>query len=159
MTYDDYLGVHEARKLVARLQAGEAFRRYLAGRLRLVALAALVFLLVSIACAAATVVFLGDLHSWLALPALILAPLVLIGSLYVQGLTFLSWLESRALALALGHRPRGMATPLPRVPWLLAALVLVLPLGLLASVSAQAALLVVALAALVPVLYAKLDRR
>jgi hypothetical protein len=159
MTYDDYLGVDQARKLMARMQVGEAFRGYLSRRVALVAPAGLVFLLVSLACAGATVVFLGGLHSWLALPALALAPLVLVGGVYVQGLVFLSWLEGRALARALGHRPRGATKmPLPRVPWLLAVPALLLPLLLLATVSVQAALVLVAAIALVPVLYARLDR-
>lgn len=153
----DFLAVEDARNLLAGLREGAAFRDYLQGRLRLVLPALGLFVLIGFACAAATAVFFAELSNWLTLPAFLLAPAVLIASLYVQGLAFLSWLERRALATALGHRPRGIGE-LPRVPWPLAAVALFFPLVLLAAVAPLAALILVGLAALVPFAYAKLDR-
>jgi hypothetical protein len=74
----------EARNLVHRFQEGAAFKLYVVRRMWLVIPAGLVILLVSLACAAATVLFLAAGSSWLALPAFLLAPFILIGSLFVQ---------------------------------------------------------------------------
>jgi hypothetical protein len=154
----DYFGLKDARGLFARLQEGQPFRNYLLKRPRLVLPALAVFALVSLACAAATAVSFATLSPWLTLPGFLLAPVVLAGSLLAQALVFLSWLEQRALAQALGHRPRGRVGPLPRVPWPLVALALFVPLALLAGLWPIVALLLVAAAALVPVLYTRLDR-
>lgn len=154
----DYLGLKDARNLLARLQDGEPFRDHVQDRLRLVIPALALFALISLACAAATAISFADLSSWLTLPGFLLAPAVLVGSLYVQGLVFFSWLERRALALALGHRPRGPVGELPPVPWLLAAAALLVPLALLATLAPVVALVLVAAGALVPFLYVRLDR-
>ncbi|MGH8742638.1 MAG: hypothetical protein ACREUN_17075 [Burkholderiales bacterium] len=154
----DYLGFKDARSLFARLQKGEAFHAHLQDRLRLVIPALALCALIAFASAAATAIFFLEISSWLVLPAFLLAAVVLAGSLFVQGLVFLSWLERRALALALGHRPRDGRGELPRVPWLLAALVLFIPLALLASLAPLVALVLAAAGALVPFLYARLDR-
>lgn len=158
MTYQDFFGFRDAHGLFTRLQENEAFRRYLRKRLRLVLPAGALFALVSVACAAATAISLADLSTWLTLPGFLLAPAVLVGSLFVQGLVFLSWLERRALARALGHRPRDGMGELPPVPWGLAALVVFLPLLLLATLAPVVAVALVAAAALVPLLYVRLDR-
>jgi hypothetical protein len=154
----DFFGLEDARGLLARLQEGEAFRSHVQKRLRLVVPALAVYALVAVACGAATAVFFADLSSWLALPGFLLAPAVLVGSLYVQALVFLLWLERRALALALGHAPRGGVGELPRVPWLLAALLLFVPLVMLAGLWPLLAVVLVAAGALVPLLYVRLDR-
>ncbi len=163
----------EARNLVHRFQEGEAFKLYVLRRLWLVIPVGLVIVLVSLACAAAIVLFLAGGGSWLALPAFVLAPFILIGSLFVQSYVFFSWLESRALAQAFRRRSRpaqgtfarwlakktgaDMGT-LPPVPWILAAVVLLAPLAMLAFAAPKAALLLVPLALLTPILYALFDR-
>ena len=153
----DFFGLEDARRLAARLREGEAFRAHAQQRLRLVVPALAVFALIAFACAAATAVFLADLSSWLTLPGFLLAPVVLAGSLYLQGLVFLLWLERRALALALGHSPRGGGLgELPRVP--LAAALLLLPLAMLAGLWPVLAAVLVAAGALAPLLYARFDR-
>ena len=163
----------EAQKLAERYQKGDAFKLYVAERMRLVIPAVVAFLLVSITCTAATVVFLAGARSWLMLPSLVLAPLILIGSLFVQIYVFFSWLELRALARALGHaaKPAAGALPawlpkipvlnsgsVPPVPWGLAAIFLLAPLVILATLSWLAALAVVVVAAVAPVLCWRLDR-
>jgi hypothetical protein len=154
----DVLALDDARKVLSRLRQGEPFRDHVEERLRLVLPASAVFALVALACAAATAVFFADLSSWLALPGFLLAPAVLVGSLYVQGLVFFLWLESRALAFALGQAPRRGMGELPRVPWRLAAAVLFVPLLLLLRVWPVLAIVLIAAAVLVPLLYVRLDR-
>jgi len=163
----------EARNLLHRFQEGEAFKLYVLRRIWLVIPVGLVIVLVGLACAAATVLFFAAGGSWLALPAFVLAPFILIGSLFVQLYVFFSWLESRALAKAFRRRARpaqgafarwlakktgaDLGT-LPPVPWILAAVVLAAPLAMLALVAPKIALLLIPLALLTPILYAVLDR-
>jgi hypothetical protein len=163
----------DAANLVHRLREGEAFPRYVRKRVRLVVPMGALFLSTSIASAAATVVFLAGTSSLILLPALLLMPFVLLGSLFVQGYVFFSWLENRALARVYGKRARPAQGPVavwlrktlradlgqwPPVPWLLAALCLFLPLAMLLSVATKAAFVLLALHGLAPILYARLDR-
>jgi hypothetical protein len=150
----------DAWKLARRFQEAEGFRAYLRRRFTLVAPALALFALISIACAAATVIFLADRHPLLALPALVLAPFVLAGSMFVQAYVFFSWLESRALAQALGRRKSSALDfgQIPRVPWGLAAVFLVVPLAILGAISTPTVLVLILLVVLVTVLFAKFDR-
>lgn len=154
----DFLALKDAGNLLARLGAGEAFRTHLQERLRLVLPAFAVFSLVALACAAATAVFLADLSSWLTLPGFLLAPVVLVGTLYAQGLVFLSWAERRALAFALGRAPRFGTSELLQLPWRMVAALLALPLLLLLRAWPVLGIVLIASAALVPLLYARFDR-
>jgi hypothetical protein len=150
----------DALKLAARFREAEGFREYLRRRAAFVVPAIALFVMVSIACAAAIVIFLAERHALLALPGMVLAPFVLVGSFFVEAFVFFSWLEGRALAQALGRRSKQDLDfgQLPRVPWVLAALFLVLPLFVLVSVSATAALVLILLAVLIIVAIAKFDR-
>lgn len=145
--------LQEARNLAQRFQEGELFRRYVVKRRWRVAPLGLLILMTSIACAAATIVFFAHLASLLALPGIVLAPVVLFASLFVQAFVLFSWLENRALA-----RARGRAVQPPDVPWGLAAVALVLPLAILAFAAPAAALALIALQVTGPLLYAHLDR-
>jgi hypothetical protein len=150
----------DAWKLAARFQQAEGFREYVRRRAAFVVPAVALFVLISIACAAAMVIFLAERHAMLALPGMVLAPFVLVGSFFVEALVFFSWLEGRALAQALGRRGKKTFDfgQLPRVPWVLAALFLVLPLLVLGAVSATAALVLILLAVLITVAIARFDR-
>lgn len=150
---------NDARNLLMRFQEASGFRQYVAGRLAFVVLAGVLFLLTSIACASGTVIFFAEVSSLLALPGLLLAPFVLIGSLFVQFYVFFAWLESLALQRALRRRKKAAFDfgELPPVPWAFAAIFLLLPLLLLAKVSALAALVLILLAVLIPVLIARFD--
>ena len=165
--------LQDAQNLVHRFQEGKALRLYVSDRMRLLMPVGLLMLVISVTCAAATMVILADTHPLLALPALLLVPVVLVGSLFVQFYVFFSWLENRALARALGHRakraPGALAAWLsskfgvdmgdfPPVPWVLATIVLFAPLGMLASFAFEFALGLIVLAALAPILYARFDR-
>ena len=161
-----------AQDLAQRFREVESIRLYVRERTGLVVAATLVMILVSIACGVGEVVFLADRHSLLALLGILLLPVTLAGSFFVLAYVFFSWIEGRALARELGHRhgpPPGAAAlwlskkfdldmgPFPPVPWFLAALVLFLPLVLLAAAWLSAALVVIVLGILTPVLYAKFD--
>ena len=161
-----------AQNLLQRFREVEGIRLYVQGRMGMVLLATLVMLFISVACAVGVVVFLADRHSLLALVGILLLPVVLAGSFVVMAYVFFSWIEGRALAKQLGnrHRPPPGASalwlskkfgldmgPFPPVPWFLAALVLFVPLALLAAAWLSAALTVILLGILMPVLYAKFD--
>jgi hypothetical protein len=150
----------DALKLAERFQKAEGFREYLRRRAAFVVPAVVLFALISIACAAATVILLAERHAMLALPGMALAPFMLIGSFFVEAFVFFSWLEGRALAQALGRRGHQTFNfgPLPRVPWVLAGLFLVLPLLLLIAVSTTAALVLILLAVLIIGAIARFDR-
>jgi hypothetical protein len=155
-TDQDFFGLKDAQNLLARLQDGQPLRAHVQERMRLVVPALAVYALLAAACGAATAVFFADLSSWLTLPGFLLAPAVLVGSLYLLGLVFLLWVERRALSLALGHRPRGGLGELPRVPP--GALLVLLPALLVLAVWPLLAVTLLAAAALVPLLYARLDK-
>ena len=165
--------LREARNLLGRLQGSDVFRFYLARRMQLVIPALVLFVVVSLACTAATVVFVAGTRPLILLLALLLAPFVFLGSLCVQGYVFISWLEGRALARAYPHSPRHIPGALaawlarklkadlgapPPVPWIPALILLVAPFALLVFVSPRMALSLVALTSALPVLYARFDR-
>jgi len=164
----------EARNLAGRLQGSDVFRHYVTRRMRMVLPAIVLFLAVSVACTAASIVYIGGTRSsLLVLLALVFAPLILIGSLFAQLHVFFSWLEGRALARAYPHsaKPahgalaswlaRNLKADLgaaPRIPWGVVTVFLLAPLVLLALVSVKFALALVAAEILLPILYARLDR-
>jgi hypothetical protein len=151
----------DAMKLAQRFQKAEGFRAYLRRRAAFVVPAVALFVLISIACAAALVILLAERHPMLALPGMVLAPFVLVASFFVEAFVFFSWLEGRALAQALGRRGGNKNFdfgPLPRVPWVLGTLFLALPLLVLWAVSATAALVLILLAVGIIGAIAKFDR-
>lgn len=154
--------VNEAMSLVRRYKEGKGFRGYVRERMKfLVPIGALMFV-ISVGCAAATVLYLGGTRPILVLFAILLVPFVLIGSFFVQAYTFAAWLENRALSKALHRKPpvtRGIDLgTLPPVPWLLAALFLGLPLLMLFAVVPGVALALILLLVAAPVAFARLDR-
>jgi hypothetical protein len=139
----------EAPNLLRRYKEGDTFRQYVQRRVPVVVGALLVFLAVGATTTAAMVVFFAGTSTLAALVCLILAPFVLIGSLFVQTFVFFSWLERRAISNAGG---------LPDIPWTLAALFLGLPFFILGLVSIKAAVTLLLVAVLMPVAYAYLDQ-
>jgi hypothetical protein len=163
--------VQEALNLVQRFQEGEGFRAYVLGRLRLVVPIGLLMILTSLACTAATVLYLGGTRPLLVLLAILLVPFVLAGSLFVQAYAFFSWLENRALAQALHRKPRPGPVDawlmrklgvdmgsLPPVPWVLAAIFLALPLAMLVMVAPKLGVGLMVLQVLAPIVFARFDR-
>ncbi len=164
---------NDALALVERFREVDGFRRYVLGRLHLVIPALALILLAGFACAMAIVLLLLGPRSLLALLGLLLAPLVLIGSLFVQLYVFFAWLEERALALSLGHRtgaaPGKFAAwtkqklgadlgRMPPVPWVLALVFVLAPLAVLTQLAPKGAALLIVLLVLAPILYARFDR-
>jgi hypothetical protein len=137
--------------LYERFIRGGVFRPYLMSRLQIALPAVLLIVVLALASTAAAVVFVGGMRSWLVLLALLAAPFLLLGNLAVQLYVFLSWLEIRAVA-----RP-GQAFA-PPVPWLLAALFVLVPFCVLLFVSWPVALLLGLGMAAMPFAYARLDR-
>lgn len=162
----------EAEALAQRYREVEGLGRYVQDRAQLVIAAVAVIVLIGIGCAVSVVVYLADFHPLLTLVGILLLPIVLIGSLFVQAYVFFSWIEGRALARELGPRHRrapGAAGallagklnldmgPVPTVPWVLAAIFLLAPVCLLLLSSPAIALVVILLGVLMPVVYAKVD--
>lgn len=165
--------IREARNLAGRLQGSEMFRHHVTKRMHLVLPAVVLFLAISVACTAATIVFVAGGRSAYVLLAIVFSPFILIGSLFVQLHVFFSWLEGRALARAYPHSKTPAHGPLaawlakklkadlgaaPRIPWGFVAVFLAVPLALLFMVSAKFALALVAAGILLPILYSRLDR-
>lgn len=163
----------DAVGLARRYRDLDAFRDYLGARTRLVLPAALLLLVAAIACGLTPVMLLVSANAGAALAGLLLAPVVLVGSLFTLGLVFFSWLEERSLARTLGHRTgaspsrfaRWMKRKLrldlgrvPRVPWLLALIFVLTPLVLLARQVPALGTALIALLAAMPLLFARLDR-
>lgn len=162
----------ETQNLWQRFQRGGAFRNYVRHRLVLVLPSMVVFLLFSVATAGATVITLGGTRSILVLVGLLTAPLILLGSLFVQVFVFLQWLENRAIAQATHHQPRtakeelrqalpslwAVAKGFPLVVQLIGAALLLVPLAFVWSLSVKIALLLLVLVAATPAAYSLLDR-
>ena len=161
-----------AQDLAQRFREVDGIQLYVRERQKRVVAALLVIVLISIACAVGVVVFLADRHSLLALLGILLLPVALAGSFFVLAYVFFSWIEGRALVREVGIRhqppPGALAAwlskksgldmrPFPPVPWFLAALVLFVPLALLAVAWLSAALMVIVLGILMPIVYAKFD--
>ena len=160
----------DAQNLAHRFHDVDGFRLHVFERRKWVSAALLVMALIGIACAIGVVVFPADHHALLALIGILLLPVALVGSFAVQAYVFFSWLEGRALASALGNRHRAApgATalwlsrkfgldmgPFPKVPWVLAAIFLFLPLGLLAASWPSVAAVVILFGIVTPVAFAK----
>ena len=163
--------LNQGMSLVRRYQEGRGFRDYVLARTTLIVPIGVLMALTSLACAAATVMYLGGLRPFFVLLSLLLVPFVLAGSAFVQAYIFAFWLENRAIAKALHRAPRP-AGPVtlqlrragidlgsrPPVPWVLAIVFLVLPFCMLFAIAPAFATALVLLHIAVPFVYARLDR-
>jgi hypothetical protein len=165
--------IDDALGLARRYREVDAFHDYVVDRARLVIPAVVLIGVAGVACGLAPIMALVGTRPIAALAGLLLAPVMLLGSLFVLALMFFSWLEERSLARSLGHRtgPRESKAArwirkklgadlgrLPRVPWLLAALFVVLPFVILANLVPVVAAMLVVLLAAAPLAFARLDR-
>ena len=162
----------EARNLIERYQKGEALRLYLQRRWPFLIPPLLLFLAFGVASSIALIEVIGTHSSLLAFLAVLLAPFILIGSLFVQVYVFFSWLEVRALEHMSAHRTRPakgarafslsnlrsrLGKP-PPIPWIPAAVFVLAPFVLLVFASVKVAAVLLALAILTPILFSLLDR-
>jgi len=164
--------VEDALALAARFRDVEGLSRHAAQRKPLLQGASAVLLLLGFACGAGVFIFLAGLRTWLTLPAVLVAPLVALGSLLVIFFVFFSWIEGRALAQALGHRTGPAPGPIarwlrkklradlgatPAIPWVPAGLLVLLPLALLLVTAPSGGIAVILIAVATPIVYARLD--
>lgn len=163
----------DARNMVRRLQRNEMFQRYLRERwVHAVPLVAGIAL-GGLALSGGAMVFIMRANSLLALMAtIVFVPIVLAGSLWVQGYLLLSWLEGRSLAKLREHRRAGERGPfarwvarrfridlgpLPEVPWIPALAFFVLPAAMLAAVAAPVAAGLAVFQIVAAIIYARRD--
>jgi hypothetical protein len=164
--------VEDALALSARFRDVEGLSRHAAQRKPLLQGASAVLVLLGFACGAGVFIFLAGLRTWLTLPAVLVAPLVALGSLLVLFFVFFSWIEGRALAQALGHRagppPGALAKwlrkklradlgAMPAIPWLPAGLLVFLPFALLLATAPLGGIAMLLVAVATPIVYARLD--
>ena len=163
--------LEDAVALARRYRDVDAFHDYISERGRLVLPVLALIGVTAIACGLAPVMALVGTSSLSALAGLVLAPLMLIGSPFVLGLVFFSWLEERSLARSLGHRTvretrmmrrirKKLGADLgraPRVPWLLAAVFVAFPFAMMFNVAPVIAAALIALLVAAPVVFARLD--
>lgn len=165
--------LEDALGLVRRYRELDSFQEYIGANVRLVVPAGLLIAVAAIACGLTPIMLLVGARPAASLAGLLLAPVVLFGSLFVLALVFFSWLEERALAKSLGHRTgpapgklarwikrklRADLGKAPRVPWLLAALLVVAPLVLLVGHAPGAAVPLIVLLVAAPFVYARFER-
>jgi hypothetical protein len=165
--------IDDARELLRRLQSNELFQHYLRERwLHALPLAAGVAL-AGLALSGAAMAFILRTGTLLALTAtIVVAPLVLIGSVWVQAQVLLSWLEGRSLAKLQEHRRARERGPIgrwvarrfridlgppPRVPWVPALVFVVLPAAMLAGVAAPVAAGLVVFQIVAAIIFARRD--
>ncbi len=163
--------LRDAYDFALKFQNDEVFRDYVVSRIWAVLPVVLVFFLVSTICSIdvmfRTVRLVSDPPLWLRFFALLVGAVVwlcgVVGQLYV----FLIWLEERAAQRDRSERGKRVRLPagflaylkysraLP--PWILVLVFVALPLAIMAHGAPLAALILVALVALAPVLFKKFD--
>ena len=163
--------LRDARDFALKFQNDEVFRDYVGSRIWAVLPVVLIFFLVSTICSIdvmfRTVRLVSDPPLWLRFFALLLGAVVwlcgVVGQLYV----FLIWLEERAAQRDRSERGKRVRVPagflaylkysraLP--PWILVLVFVALPLAIMAHAAPLAALILVMLVALAPVLFKKFD--
>ena len=163
--------LRDARDFALKFQNDEVFRDYVGSRIWAVLPVVLIFFLVSTICSIdvmfRTVRLVSDPPLWLRFFALLVGAVVwlcgVVGQLYV----FLIWLEERAAQRDRSERGKRVRVPagflaylkysraLP--PWILVLVFVALPLAIMAHAAPLAALILVMLVALAPVLFKKFD--
>jgi len=163
--------LRDAYDFALKFQNDEVFRDYVVSRIWAVLPVVLVFFLVSTICSIdvmfRTVRLVSDPPLWLRFFALLVGAAVwlcgVVGQLYV----FLIWLEERAAHRDRSERGKRVRVPagflaylkysraLP--PWILVLVFVALPLAIMAHAAPLAALILVMLVALAPVLFKKFD--
>jgi hypothetical protein len=164
--------LRDARDFALKFQHDDVFRDYVLSRIWAVLPVLLVFVLVSTVCA---ISIMFNAARWISPPvpvwyrgfALLLGAAVWLGGVVAQVYVFLIWLEERAAQKSRSARGIRVAVPagvlaylkysraLP--PWILILIVVAIPLGIMARSAPLAALILVTLAALAPVLFKKFD--
>jgi len=164
--------VRDARDLARKVQHDEVFREYFVSRIWIVIPVLFVFVLVSTVCA---IGIMFNAARWMPPPVpvlfrgftLFLGAAVWLGGVLAQVYVFLIWLEERAAQKSRSERGIQVAVPAGVLaylkysraapPWILILIFVVIPLGIIARTAPLAALILLTVAALAPVLYKKFD--
>ena len=163
--------LRDALDFALKFQNDDVFRDYLVSRAWVVLPVVLVFFLVSTVCSIdimfRTARLSYDPPLWLRFFALLLGAAVWLSGVVGQLYVFLIWLEERAAQKDRSERGKRVRIPagflnylkysraLP--PWILVVVFVVFPLGIMARGAPLAALILVMLVALAPVLFKKFD--
>jgi hypothetical protein len=160
--------LRDARDLLLKFQRDEVFRDYVVTRIWTVLPVILMFVLVSTVCSIDTMLRVASGSPvWLKGLALLLGAAVWLCGVLAQIYVFLLWLEGRAAQRNRSEQgiffkvPAGFlaylkySRALP--PWILILIFVLLPLAIMARTAPLAALILVTLAALAPVLFNKFD--
>ena len=165
--------IEDTRAVLRRTRNNEPFRQYLLERwLHALLLVAVIVFASLVLAGAAWVSIMGAGMLLAVLAALAIAPILLIGSLWVQARVLVSWLEGRSLAKLQEHRhPRRRGPigrwfvrrfridmgPFPQVPPIPALLFFLLPAALLARLSVPVAAGLFAFQIVAAIVYARRD--
>ena len=166
------LGFRETIKagfaLFDRYERGPAFRAYVKAHGLELVIATAAIAIIAVTITGAAIVFVGGNRRWAVLLAIIAAPALLIASLGLLLYVFFSWVETRVAPLAPPTHPAtiwlhqklgaNLGSRPPEVPWPLVALFLGVPLLMTTWLSWITALLMLLLAAAVPVGYARMGQ-
>jgi hypothetical protein len=161
--------LRDTRELALAFHNEEIFRDYMVSRIGFVIPVVLVFVLVSTLCSAAVMLFVLGFTAppvplGFRIVTLLAGAAVWLGGILSQLYLFLAWLEQTALQKADPASVRGAAraTGLASVargrvlaPWVLVAIFVAFPLGMLAVHAPVIAFALVSLWILAPVLYAR----
>jgi len=161
----------DVSELLLKFQNDAILQNYLRSRIRIATPVVFVFVFVSTVCAIAVMFFVPRLIEppvpfWYRLLVLIVGAAVWVGGIFAQTGIFAVWLEQRAIRRnrsGPAHRPApgGVLNYLKysrtMFPWLLVALLVVLPLGIIVYFAPVVALLIIAVLAAAPYLYDKVD--
>lgn len=165
--------IENAKSLARRYRRVDAFYDYIDHRANLVIPALVLIGVTALSCGLAPLIALIGTDPVSVLAGLLLMPVMMIGSLFVLGLVFFSWLEERSLVRALGHRTARESKTmrwirkklgadlgrLPHVPWMLGTVFVALPFAMLMDVAPVIAAILLALLIAAPIAFARLERR
>lgn len=164
----------DVNELLLKFQNDAILQTYLRSRIRIATPVVFVFVFVSTVCAIAVMFFAPRLVEppvpfLYRLLVLIIGAAVWFGGIFAQTGIFAVWLEQRAIRRSRSGAARRTAPPggvlnylkysRTMFPWLLVALFVVLPLGVLVYFAPVVALVIVTVLAAAPVVYDRVDSR
>lgn len=164
----------DVNELLLKFQNDAILQTYLRSRIRIATPVVFVFVFVSTICAIAVMFFAVRLVAppvpfLYRLLVLLVGAAVWVGGIFAQTGIFAVWLEQRAIRRnrsGAAHRPAPPGGVLNYLkysrtlfPWVLVAIFVVLPLGILVDFAPVVALVIIAVLVAAPYLYDKVDSR
>ena len=166
--------LRDVNELLLKFQNDAILQNYLRSRIRIATPVVFVFVFVSTVCAIAVMFFVPRLIEppvpfLYRLLVLLVGAAVWIGGIFAQTGIFAVWLEQRAIRRnrsGAAHRPAPPGGVLNYLkysrtlfPWVMVAIFVVLPLGILVDFAPVVALVIIAVLVAAPYLYDKVDSR